>query len=83
MSTNKYVGKGGWTGKHDITRTKILDGDILTYPTHPEPYCIAWSDDEAGFECESSDNYMLACVWCKMKIIGNMRDNPELVGYTK
>ena len=83
MSTHTYVGKGGWTGKRDITGTGIEDGDILTYPTHPDPYVIAWNDDEAGFECECPDNYMIACVWCKMEIIGNMRDNPELVGYTK
>jgi len=90
MSTHKYVGKGGWTGKHDINGTKISDGDIMKFDDpehnshpHKEPYCVTWSDDEAGFECESSDNYMLACVWCKMEIIGNMRNNPELMGYTK
>ena len=77
----KYVGKGGWTGKHDINGTEIEDGDILEYPEHPEPYCVVWNDDLAGFECESSDNFMLATVWDKMAIIGNMRDNPELMGY--
>ena len=77
----KYIGKGGWTGKHDINGTEIEDGDILEYPEHQKPYCVVWSDDLAGFECESSDNFMLAVVWCKMKIIGNMRGNPELMGY--
>ena len=79
----KYIGKGGWTGKHDITGTEIEDGDILEYPGHTKPYCVVWSDDLAGFECESSDNFMLATVWNKMKIIGNMRSNPELMGYVK
>ena len=83
MRTHAYVGKGGRTGKVDINETEILDGDILKYPGHPDPYCVVWSDDDAGFECESSDNYMLATVWNKMEIIGNMRDNPELMGYTK
>lgn len=77
----KYIGKGGWTGKHDINGTEIEDGDILEYPEHPKPYCVVWSDDLAGFECESPDNFMLATVWDKMKIIGNMRGNPELMGY--
>ena len=77
----KYIGKGGWTGKHDINGTEIEDGDILKYPEHQYPYCITWSDDLAGFACESSNNFMLATVWNKMKIIGNMRGNPELMGY--
>ena len=77
----KYIGKCGWTGKHDIDGTEIEDGDILEYPGRPEPFCVVWSDDLAGFECESSDNFMLATVWDKMKIIGNMRGNPELMGY--
>lgn len=77
----KYIGKGGWTGKYDINRTEIEDGDILKYPEHQEPYCVVWNDDLAGFECESSNNFMLATVWNKMKIIGNMRGNPELMGY--
>ena len=25
----KYIGKGGWTGKHDTDGTEIEDGDIL------------------------------------------------------
>lgn len=75
----KHIGKCGRTGKVDINKTEILDGDILTYPEHPDPYAIKWSDDEAGFLCENSHNFMLACIWDKMKIIGNMRDNPELI----
>jgi len=65
----KHIGKHGRTGKVDINETEIEDGDILKYPEHPEPYAIRWSDDEAGFVCENSDNFMLACVWCKMEII--------------
>lgn len=75
----KHIGKGGLTGKVDINETEILDGDILTYPEHSDPYCVKWSDDEAGFVCENSHNFMLACVWCEMKIIGNMCDNSELM----
>lgn len=79
----KHIGKGGLTGKVDINKTEILDGDILTYPEHPDPYVIRWSDGVAGFVCENSDNYMLACVWGKMKIIGNMRDNLELMAVSE
>lgn len=75
----KHIGKGGLTGKVDINKTEIHDGDILTYPEHQEPYVIRWSDDVAGFVCESSDNFMLACVWDKMKIIGNIRDDLEFM----
>lgn len=79
----KHIGKGCLTGKVDIDGTEILDGDILTYPEHQYPYLVKWSDDEAGFLCESQNNFMLARVWCEMKIIGNMRDNPELMVVSK
>ena len=79
----KHIGKHGLTGKVDIDGTEILDGDILKYPEHPDPYAIKWSDEEAGFLCENSHNFMHACVWCEMKIIGNMRDNPELMVVSK
>lgn len=80
---NGYIGKGSRTGKHDINGTEIYDGDILTYPEHDKPYCVTWCDDQAGFVCEHETNFMLASVWNEMKIIGNMRCNPELMGYYK
>ena len=82
QTIDHHIGKGGDTGKHDINSIKIHDGDILKHPEHDDPYVIMWNDDEAGFVCENSTNFMLAAVWNQMKIVGNMRCNPELVGYT-
>ena len=84
----QVIGKGGRTGKQDIEGTEIQDGDVMLYsedvekyPFHTDPYCVKWNDVIAGFECESKDNYMLAAAWHKMKIIGNMRTNPELMNH--
>ena len=78
-----YIGKGNLTGKVDKNDVKIHDGDILEYPEHKDPYVIMWNDDEAGFVCENSTNFMLAPSWHLMEIIGNMRCNPEILGYSK
>lgn len=80
----EHTGKGGRTGKHDRTSTEIYDGHILKYdseeyPDHDEPYVIRWHDNDAGFTCENSSNFMLAGAWDQMEIIGHIRDNPELV----
>lgn len=82
-SMNDSIGKGGRTGKCDIDGTEIYDGDILKYPNHAEPYHIMWSDDSSGFVCENTTNFMLSCIWHEMKIVENMRNNPELMGYKK
>jgi len=60
-----------FTGKHDIDGEEIYDGHIMSYEDH-EPYTVRWSDEDAGFICENSDNYILPAAWNKMKIIVNV-----------
>ena len=85
----KHIGKGGRTGKHDHNGAEIYDGHILKFidtekrQHHDEPYLIQWDDNDAGFTCESSTNFMLACVWDQMEIIGHMRENPELMKHSR
>jgi len=61
-----------FTGHHDIDGDEIYDGHILKYEKHDEPYTVMWSNDDAGFVCENSTNYMLPAVWNEMRIIGNV-----------
>jgi len=72
-----------YTGYKDRNETEIYEGDILKYenPKYPnhKPYVIKWSDDDCGFECVNSENFMLPSVWGEMEIIGNIYDNPELL----
>jgi hypothetical protein len=61
-----------FTGHRDIDGDEIYDGHILKYEKHDEPYTVRWSNADAGFVCENSNNYMLPAVWNEMKIIGNV-----------
>lgn len=85
----EHIGKGGRTGKQDRNGAEIHDGRILKYidtekyQHHDEPYLVQWDNNDAGFTCESPTNFMLACVWNQMEIIGNIRDNPELMGHSQ
>ena len=85
----KHIGKYGLTGKVDIDGTEIVDGDILEHCNHeknphpPHLYLVEWDNDDAGFKCENGSNYMLACVWCEMRVVGNRCSNPELLAECK
>ena len=80
-----HIGKGAYTGKQDIDGTEICDGDIMEHfdtakhPGNKNPYLIEWDDEEAGFKCENGLNYMLASMWCEMRVIGNKCANAELL----
>lgn len=75
-------------GPKDKNGKEIYGGDILSYPRHKGYYLIEWkcNDSDCGFTCERnkpSYNYMLPRVWDRMKIIGNIYENPELLGKEK
>lgn len=78
---------GQYTGLTDKNGKKIFEGDILRRAYHPhEDVAIEWSDGSFRFrEVNKPKDYGYSCVCCiqnavsRLKIIGNIYDNPELL----
>lgn len=74
-----------YTGLKDKNGTEIYEGDILDVILHNgehENYLIQWDEREAGFEAYNRDrsNYILSYIWDECEVIGNIFENPELMG---
>lgn len=78
---------GQYTGLTDKNGKKIFEGDILRVAYHPEQdVIIEWSDGCFGFRrankpkdrVYSTVRYMQNAM-SRLKIIGNIYDNPELL----
>jgi len=71
------------SGQPDSQKRIIFDGDILQAPDDDEsPYTVFWDGATAGFMMESAEGrYYRLCDedTADMEVIGNARDNPDLL----
>lgn len=78
---------GQYTGLTDKNGKKIFEGDILRVAYHPEQdVIIEWSDGSFRFRrANKPKDYGYSCTCCvqnavgRLKIIGNIYDNTELL----
>lgn len=79
---------GQYTGVTDIHGKKIFEGDIVKHynfsvdPEHFSSGVILWNDDACRWErtdTECSERFFISSE-CKYEVIGNIHDNPELMG---
>ena len=85
---------GQYTGLKDKNGTKIFEGDIVLVPYIDPIFKCTWNDTSPcelatvkycdGVFCveyiESGDKFTLSAMDGYMEIIGNIYDNPELLG---
>ena len=67
---------GQWTGLVDKNGKKIFEGDIVR-TRGKDIYLVEWNNDYGGFECF---NYETGIDLNSAEVIGNIHDNPELLG---
>ena len=85
---------GQYTGLKDKNGTKIFEGDIVLVPYIDPIFKCTWNDTPSCERAivkycngmfyveyiESGDKFTLSAMDGYMKIIGNIYDNPELLG---
>lgn len=85
---------GQYTGLKDKNGTKIFEGDIVLVPYIDPIFKCTWNDTSPCERAivkycngmfyveyiESGDKFTLSAMGGYMKIIGNIYDNPELLG---
>ena len=70
---------GQYTGLKDRNGMRIFEGDIFPHPLdNKHKYVVGWDDETAGFGWFNGDG----CGFDpkRIEIIGNIHDNPELMG---
>lgn len=72
---------GQYTGLTDKNGKKIFEGDIVEYscPGRKSYITVAWDADDCGFTPFSDYDYIYTM---DVIVIGNIYDNPELLGGT-
>ena len=73
---------GQYTGLTDKNGTKIFEGDILTIENEGVYAAIKYNESNAAFYVEDEDHedYLGEAWETDVIIIGNIHDNPELLG---
>ena len=73
---------GQYTGLTDKNGKKIFEGDIFAHPNKKKyKYVVDWIDDIASFSWFNGDGVGFDNK--EIEIIGNIHDNPELLGGDK
>ena len=72
---------GQYTGLKDKNGVKIFEGDVLIFDG--DKFVISWDDERCGFRMDYwmfDEQYDLSEFWPTSEIIGNIHDNPEMLG---
>ncbi len=69
---------GQYTGLTDKNGKKIFEGDIVALGEYR--YTVEWKEDRLGYGYFETADRMLQCDGGHCEIIGNIHDNPELLG---
>ena len=89
VSTNTHLVDpstvGQYTGLTDKNGKRIFEGDVVVIEADCIPsfmlnrYVVVWDDDQAAYKL-LKDNTIYDLPMGRMEIIGNIHDNPELLG---
>lgn len=69
---------GQYTGLKDKKRKKIFEGDIVRVVSSGEIAVVKWDEIESRFYFDA-EGYGI-CIVSKAEVLGNIYDNPELLG---
>lgn len=74
---------GQYTGLNDKNGKKIFEGDIMTFNAYGIDYVgvVEYAKDSFGVSCNGASPYLHAAAHTyNGEIVGNIHDNPELLG---